>query len=124
MASARSPAQRVQAWIEGVLAQASNREAAQRTRPFLANLDRLAARYPREQLAAEQAMVGPLEAALRELGSTDVHRDARAIYLLAVAAMHENIQRERRPAKGETAHLVAFCLKAVGSSRRIRSGPR
>ena len=47
MARATSPPEKVRAWIEGVLAQASNPEAAARTRPFLAHQDRLVEAIPR-----------------------------------------------------------------------------
>jgi len=39
----------VYAWIEGVLAQASRPDAAARTRPFVANQDRLSDAFPEEQ---------------------------------------------------------------------------
>ena len=47
MAKADTAEGKLRAWIEGVMAQASDETAAAKTRPFLANLDRLAEQYPR-----------------------------------------------------------------------------
>ena len=47
MNKATTAADRVRAWIEGVLAQASDTRAAGRTRPFLTDQDRLAEAFPR-----------------------------------------------------------------------------
>jgi AcrR family transcriptional regulator len=60
MAAASDPAGRVRAWIEGVLAQAGDRAAAARTRPFLSHQDRLAERFPAEQRDSAEAMLAPL----------------------------------------------------------------
>ena len=109
----RSPDRRIRAWIEGVLAQASSTKAAQRTRPFLANLDRLAEAYPDQQRASEAAMLEPLQAAVIDGGSATPDRDARAIYLLTVAAMHDHLRHGTKPTRAEIDHLTRFSLSAM-----------
>ena len=63
---------RVKAWIEGVLAQAGQADAAARTRPFLANQDRLAEQFPAEQQASVDLLVTLLADAIEQV----VRRDA------------------------------------------------
>jgi AcrR family transcriptional regulator len=105
---------RVRAWVEGVLAQAADPAAAGRTRPFLANLDRLNDGYPDEQRASAAAMVAPLEEALAEAGHPEAEQQAHLVYLLAVAAMHEHIRDRGKPSPRDVERLVAFCLRALG----------
>src|SRR5207237_8753121 len=50
---AATPEAGLRAWIEGVLAQADDPQAAARTRPFLANQDRLAEPLPEAQQASD-----------------------------------------------------------------------
>jgi AcrR family transcriptional regulator len=66
MNKATTAADRVRAWIEGVLAQASDTRAAGRTRPFLTDQDRLAEAFPREQQASVDLLVDLRAARLRE----------------------------------------------------------
>lgn len=114
MAKTDTLAGQLRAWIEGVLAQAADPEAADRTRPFLANLDRLAGAYPDEQRASAEAMLAPLEEALSVAGRKDATEQARLVYLLAVAAMHEHIRERSKPSRREIEALVRFCLRALG----------
>ena len=66
MAAAGSPPDRVRAWMEGVLAQASTARAAERTRPFLANEDRLSELFPEEQRESVDLLVDLLVVPLTE----------------------------------------------------------
>ncbi|WP_328405047.1 TetR family transcriptional regulator [Streptomyces sp. NBC_00390] len=127
ISAAAGPLDAVRAWIEGVLAQAADRRAAARTRPFLAHVDRLAARFPDEQRASEEAMIQPLALALREAAATGVlngagegadhDRDARTVYLLTIAVLHEHLRTGTRPETAETDHLVRFALAGLSGSR-------
>ena len=67
MAGGRDAApSKVRAWIEGVLAQASTPRAADRTRPFLANEDRLSELFPEEQRESVDLLVDLLVDPLAE----------------------------------------------------------
>ncbi len=120
MDKASNPAGRVRAWIEGVLAQATNPEAAARTRPFLANRDRLAEQFPKEQQASTDLLVDLLAAAILQLTGRKrdrarARRDAEAIYDVTFGAVHRYVTHRRRPSAVEIEHLVRFGLAAVGA---------
>jgi AcrR family transcriptional regulator len=117
MAKAATPAGKVRAWIEGVLAQAGDLAAAARTRPFLANLDRLTEQYPEEQKESVELLIRLLEDALSpaEPGApaARVRRDAVAVYHLTVGTMHQHIRDRTRPGPDEVEHVIQFSLAAV-----------
>jgi AcrR family transcriptional regulator len=89
---------RVRAWIEGVLHQASQPDAASRTRPFLANQDRLATAFPEEQQRSVDALVD------------------LAVYHLAFGALHVALRRGEAPSAAETEHLVRFSINGTGGT--------
>jgi len=120
MDKATAPTAQIRAWIEGVLAQAANEDAAARTRPFLANRDRLAERFPAEQQASVDVLLDLLERAIAGLrGKRDenrrVRRDAQAIYDVTFGALHTYLTHGTRPRQADIDHLVGFCLNAVGA---------
>jgi len=112
-----SPAGRVRAWIEGVLAQAADPQAASRTRPFLANRDRLSEQFPAEHQTSVDLLVELLAAAIEELPGgrkKNARRDAEAIYDVTFGALYRLLTRGTTPTTGEIDHLVRFCLNATG----------
>lgn len=116
---------RIRAWIEGVLAQATNREAAARTRPFLANRDRLAEHFPKEQEASMDLLVDLLASAIEQVPGRKgdrarASRDAEAIYDVTFGAVHRYVTHRRRPSAAEIEHVVRFGLAAVGAEDRTR----
>jgi AcrR family transcriptional regulator len=115
MAKAETAEGKLRAWIEGVLAQASDETAAAKTRPFLANLDRLAEQYPKDQQESVDLLIGLLEGALGQMGAPPgrLRLDAVAIYHLAVGTMHQHIRDRSRPSAGEVEHVIEFSLAAV-----------
>jgi AcrR family transcriptional regulator len=109
---------RVQAWIEGVMAQAADPVAASRTKPFLANLGRLTERFPGEMARSVDAMVDPLHRALDAavppaIRPRDRRSDAMAVYRLALSAMQTHVLSGTAPSEHEVDHLVAFCRRGV-----------
>jgi AcrR family transcriptional regulator len=128
MDKASTPGARIRSWIEGVLAQAANPEAAARTRPFLANRDRLAERFPAEQQASVDLLVGLLAEAIEALPGSKrgdkrrARRDAQAIYDVTFGALHAHLTHGTRPAPADTEHLVRFCLSAVGAGKGNKGG--
>ena len=115
MQRASTPEDRVRAWIEGVLAQAANERAASRTRPFVANQERLAESFPEEQQASVDLLVEQLAAAIAALApGSDASRDAVAIYRLAFATLQHHLVHGTRPNAREIDHMVGFCLRGVG----------
>ncbi len=119
MAAASTPTDRVRAWIEGVLAQASTPRAAARTRPFLANEDRLSERFPEEQRESVDLLVALLADALGDLAPAGTpvgrtRRDAEAVYRLVFGILHSHLIAGTRPSPTTIAHTVSFCLGGVG----------
>jgi AcrR family transcriptional regulator len=108
---------RVRAWIEGVLAQASDAGAAGRTRPFVANEARLAEQFPAEQQASVDLLTALLVPSITELNGhrrADARRDADAVYHLAFGALRRHLTRGTRPTRAEVDHLARFALSGIG----------
>ncbi len=111
-----APEQRVRAWIQGVLAQAANADAAARTRPFLAHQDRLAELFPAEQQQSVDLLVEQLAGAVRALPGPSrsvrqARRDAECVYELAFGTLHRHLTRRSTPSGAEVDHLVEFAVK-------------
>jgi AcrR family transcriptional regulator len=129
MEKASTPAGRVRAWIEGVLAQAGDPKAAKRTRPFVANQDRLADQFPAEQQASVDLLLDLLSDALTHLPAVTrdaraIRRDAEAIYYATFGALRAHLMHGTRPGPVEVDHLVRFCLVGAGNAARGKKGDR
>ena len=111
VASSADPETQVRLWIEGVLAQARNPEAAAATRPFAINGARLADRFPADLIATRAQLLDTLVPSVRALGGTD--EDASLVCELALARMNDAIAHRRRPQPHEVERLVAFCIAGV-----------
>ncbi|MSO79788.1 MAG: TetR/AcrR family transcriptional regulator [Acidimicrobiia bacterium] len=107
-------APRVRAWIEGVLEQARNPEAAANTKPFTANSARLATEFPDESAQSREQVVALLRAALVDAGGNPRH-DADAIYHLAMGRAGDAIARGEVPTNSDVDHLVEFALRGIGA---------
>jgi AcrR family transcriptional regulator len=109
--TAKDPASKIRAWIEGVMAQARDPRAAEATRPFAINGARLADRFPADLAASRRELVETLAPAVDELGG----RGAFASFVcdLAIARMNEAIAQRRRPHPDEIKALVSFCLGGI-----------
>jgi AcrR family transcriptional regulator len=119
MSKATDPVDRVTAWVEGMLAQAADPEAASRTRPFIIGLQRLSDLYPSEQQASVDLLVTMLAEAIGdgietgEFGDRDARRSAELVYQLTVAVMEDHVLRRVGPNRAEVRDVVAFALRAL-----------
>ena len=125
MDKAATPAGRVRAWIEGVLAQAADEKAAKRTKPFVANQDRLADQFPADQQQSVDLLLDLLVEALAKLPGAArdrrlSRRDAEAIYYATFGALRAHLTHGTRPGSAEVDHLVQFCLAGA----RAKKGDR
>src|SRR5204862_6967943 len=111
VATASAPAEQVQRWISGVMAQARDRDAAEATRPFACNSARLADLFPADLAASRAELVAPLVPAVRALGGSD--EDAELIQDLAFARMNDAIAHRRVPSRTEVQRLVDFCIAGI-----------
>jgi AcrR family transcriptional regulator len=119
MEKAATPSGRIRAWIEGVLAQAVDAEAAARTRPFMAHQDRLAEQFPAEQKQSVDLLVDLLAGEVAEAtgkARAAAARDALAIYELAFGTLHRHLSRGTSPGRAEVDHVVKFSLKGTGAA--------
>jgi AcrR family transcriptional regulator len=107
-------APQVRAWIEGVMEQARNRDAAENTRPFALGSARLADRFPDEMAQSRESVTAPLRAAVEAAGGDGV-RDADTIYHLTMGAMNDALVRRARPSPADIEHLVTFALAGIGA---------
>ena len=115
MAKATDPLDAVRRWIAGILTQAADRGAAERTRPFALNSLRLAHQFPEDSRRSAELLQAPLREALEGVAGADPVADADAIYQLAMGRTQAALVQRRRPSKDEIAHTCAF---AVGGLRR------
>jgi AcrR family transcriptional regulator len=111
VASTDDPELQVRRWIEGMLAQARNSEAAAATRPFAINGARLADRYPDDLAATHSELLDTLVPSIEALGGTE--DDAALVCELALTRMNDAIIQRRSPQPREVERLVAFCLAGV-----------
>jgi AcrR family transcriptional regulator len=107
MARASDDPGRVRAWIDAVLAQARDPEAAAATRPFAANGDRLAVRFPDETRGSRDRLVDPLRPLVGDAA-------AIAIYHLAMGTVHDALLARRTPSRAEAEAIVEFALRGAG----------
>ena len=116
MARVEPGAPQLAAWIEGVMAQARNADAAENTRPFAINGARIADRFPDEWAASHETLMTPLRAAVAVAGG-DPERDADAIYHVAFGEMEDALKRRVHPTRDDVEHLVAFAIRGANLSR-------
>jgi AcrR family transcriptional regulator len=108
---AGAPAAQLHAWVEGMMAQARNAEAADRTRPFAINGPRLADRYPAELAASRAVLIATVAPTVLALGGTP--GDATLLCELVLARMNDAITHRRTPSRDEIESLYAFCLGGI-----------
>jgi len=124
MRNADSAADRLRAWIEGVLAQATNAAAAARTRPWVLSEQHLSTLFSEEQLSSVDLLVGLLHEPIRGLrGSSNgspeqVASVATIVYRLTFATLRAHLAAGTKPTKDEVCELVSFCLQGVKDGAR------
>jgi AcrR family transcriptional regulator len=107
MARADGAADQVRAWVEAVLAQARDPEAAAATRPFAINGDRLAVEFPEDTRRSRDRLIDPLREVVGD-------HEALAVYHLAMGTVHDALVHRATPTRAEVDHVVAFSLKGCG----------
>lgn len=120
-----SPAEKVRAWVEGIMAQAADRRAADRTRPFVTSEQRLAEAFPAEHAASVDQLVDLLVPPLTELAGPSgrakgraerITEDARAVYRLTFATLRDSLLSRQKPTPSAVDQLVAFVLRGIGAA--------
>jgi AcrR family transcriptional regulator len=106
------PRERVRRWVEALMEQARRPQAAAATRPFAVNGLRLHDQFPDETAASREELVRTLRPAIVAAGGDE--RDAELVHDLTMTRMNDALVHRRVPDRKEVAHLVAFCLAAIG----------
>jgi AcrR family transcriptional regulator len=118
MAKADDPAGQIAAWVRGMLAQASDPEAARRARPFTVNEPRLATLFPDEHKASRDSLVALLVPPVEQLGADgDPWPDALLAYLTVKAVQDDHLVSRTRPTPADGDRLIAFVLAALERPR-------
>jgi AcrR family transcriptional regulator len=120
MRRADTPADRLRAWIEGVLAQATNPAAAARTRPWVLSERHLSTLFPEEQQSSVDLLVRLLYEPIRGLrggsghdSSEQVAALATMVYRLTFATLGPHLVAGTKPTREEVSELVSFCLQGT-----------
>jgi AcrR family transcriptional regulator len=109
MAAQPDPRARVAAWVQGALSQVGEPRRTARSRAVLGQFSAI----PDGQITApmRDLLLGPLT----ELGSADPQRDADAVFTTVSGAIRRHTASASEPDPADVAHLVDFCLAAVGA---------
>jgi AcrR family transcriptional regulator len=125
MAKEAAPAGKVQAWVEGVLSQATDDDIAATTLAVLWNAGSVGAGFGSGPLAASTPLATLLREPFAQLGSCEPELDASLVAHATVGKLSEYLWLRARPTDDEIAHIVEFCLRAVAPTRRGRpASPR
>ena len=115
MAGQSTPAEQIRAWIQGVLAQATDPEVANATRAITWNGNALSGEA---DVAARQTagrVWEGLAAPLREAGSPEPARDSYLIGRLVFAVLFDALWAEEPPAPADLAFVEEFCLAGLAA---------
>jgi AcrR family transcriptional regulator len=107
MARADGGAAKVRAWVEAVMAQATDAEAALNSRPFAVNGNRLADEHPAEARRAREVLLAPLREIVGDV-------EATAVYHVAMGAMQDALLERRVPTRAEIDRVSRFATRGAG----------
>jgi AcrR family transcriptional regulator len=119
MEGVESATERIRRWIEGLLAQGLNPEAAEATRPFVVPQARLAERFPEEVADSVRQLTVLLAEAIAEglevgeLSGGDPERDSRAIYDLAMGWLQRSLAEKGVASSEDADHLLSFAMRGL-----------
>jgi hypothetical protein len=111
LAATDDPAEQVRRYVDGIMAQSRDAAAAEATRPFAIDGNRLAAHYPEAVAASRAELLDLARPAVHALGGDDL--DVELIHDLTMARMHDALVQRRRPQPREVQRLVDFCVKGL-----------
>ncbi len=119
MAKEDSVVGKVRRWVEGLMAQAAEPEAASATRAVVLNSSRLRQAFPDEAVRSEERIKELLLFALRAAGGNGggragSERDAEVAYRAAMGSMQAWLLRPEPPSRKDVEHLVGFVLRGLG----------
>ena len=108
------PDEQLARFVDGVMAQARDTEAAEATRPFAINGNRLAAEFPDQVAASRTELLDLLRPAITALGGDA--GDVELVHDLTMARMNTALVERRVPDRHEVQQLVQFCRAGIGAT--------
>jgi AcrR family transcriptional regulator len=105
---------KVRRWIEGMMTQAVDPDAAAATRAVHVNATRADGGVGEKGRRAEDDLRALLSTALVQTASVDPQRDAHVIFHTVVGTMTDYLVRQQKPSARDVKHLAAFCVAGIG----------
>jgi AcrR family transcriptional regulator len=105
---------KVRRWIEGMMTQAVDPDAAAATRAVHVNATRADGGVGEKGRRAEDDLRALLSTALVQTASVDPQRDAHVIFHAVVGTMTDYLVRQQKPSARDVKHLAAFCVAGIG----------
>jgi AcrR family transcriptional regulator len=115
------PADRVRAWIDGVMDMAYVDRVAKPTVLFASHWHQLVAMFPDETEACRQSMLAPLRRALEDLSALDVQATVEAMFYVVCGSTAQVIASAGSPPREE---MDAWVLPAVERLVGVELPPR
>ncbi len=119
MEKANTPEQKIRHWVDGMLAQVVNEEAASATRPFSLSRSRLSELFPAEVMASEAQLTGVLQEAIQEaidsgyMPKADAERDAEVINNMVMGWIERKMAVAQPPKVADVEHLIEFVISGL-----------
>jgi AcrR family transcriptional regulator len=113
MAKAATPEEQVRRWVEAVLAQAADRDAAETTLAVMWNGGAVTDGLDGERLTTVSILAPLLDEPLAELGSTDPLLDAALVAHMTIGRLSDHLWQRTAPKRAEVAHVVDLVVRAV-----------
>jgi AcrR family transcriptional regulator len=113
---AESAEQKIRSWIEGMLAQVINEEAAHATRPFALSRTRLSELFPEEVMNSEKQLTAILREVIQQaiqsgdLPDADADRDSEIIHNMVLGWIERKLSGAIPPKQADVDHLTEFVI--------------
>lgn len=119
MEKADGPEKKIRFWIDGMLAQIVNEDAASATRPFSLSRARLSELFPSEVMASEAQLSSILGEAIQqaielgEMPKADAQRDAEVINNMVMGWIERKMAAAQPPEQEDVDHLIEFVISGL-----------
>jgi AcrR family transcriptional regulator len=113
MAKAATPEEQVRRWVEAVLAQAADSDAAETTLAVMWNGGAVSDGLDGERLTTVSVLAPLLDEPLAALGSTDPLLDAALVAHMTIGRLSDHLWQRTAPKRAEVAHVVDLVVRAV-----------
>ena len=122
---AASAEQKIRSWIEGMLAQVVNKEAAHATRPFALSRARLSELFPEEVMNSEKQITAILREVIQQaiqsgdLPDADADRDSEIIHNMVLGWIERKLSGATPPNQADVDHLTEFVIFGLKQEKNI-----